>query len=126
MQAESFERQLLVSPVSSDEVSVHIYYSCQIAFCRMVWTAQQETRVLRHAAAPMCSSSRVLCGPSRHAGNSLPEMPVLPRFKVASPLAASLQIGACRHFATLLRTGRVLPCFWQTLHWTIAGRLHAF
>ena len=43
----------------------------------------------------MCSSSRVLSGPSRHGGNSLSVMPVAAMDSVARPLAASLQIGAC-------------------------------
>lgn len=46
--------------------------------------------------APMCSSSRVLYGPRRHAGHSLSAMPVLAIRSVARPLAASRQIGACR------------------------------
>ena len=44
--------------------------------------------------SPMCSSSRVLNGPSRQGGNSLSVMPVAAMDSVASPLAASLQIGA--------------------------------
>ena len=41
----------------------------------------------------MCSSSRVLNGPNRHGGNSLSVMPVAAMESVASPLAASWQMG---------------------------------
>ena len=53
------------------------------------------------SCAPMCNSSRVLNGPSRHGGNSLSSMPVAAMASVASPLAASWQIGIWRAADTL-------------------------